>query len=189
MHVVMIDNYDSFTYNLYQAFGSLGVKTTVIRNDKTSLREIKILTPDKIVISPGPGTPAEAGISKKVIERFAGRLPILGVCLGQQCIGEVFGARVVRAERVVHGKTSLVYHDSKTVYKNIENPFVAARYHSLLVENIPDCLEVSARTDNNVIMGIRHKHHEVEGIQFHPESFMTRRGMDIIRNFLNHETK
>ena len=188
MRIVMIDNYDSFTYNLYQAFGQLGAETLVVRNDSIDTRGIKKLKPHKIVISPGPGTPKDAGVSKKIIEYFTGKVPILGVCLGQQCIAEVFGARVVRKNTVVHGKTSLIYHDSKTIYENIENPFVAARYHSLVVENIPGCLEITARTDNNIVMGIRHETHDVEGIQFHPESFMTKRGLDIIRNFINHES-
>ncbi len=186
MRIVLIDNYDSFTYNLYQAFGRLGAETFIARNDKVDINRIKKLNPHKIVISPGPGTPAESGVSKKVIKHFAGKVPIFGVCLGHQCICEVFGATVRRADEVVHGKTSLVYHDSKTIYTNIENPFVGARYHSLVVENIPECLEVTARTHDNVIMGIRHKSYAVEGIQFHPESFMTKRGLDVIRNFINH---
>jgi anthranilate synthase/aminodeoxychorismate synthase-like glutamine amidotransferase len=187
MRIVIIDNYDSFTYNLYQSIGQLGIQAVVIRNDRITINGLKKLKPHKIIISPGPKTPAEAGISNKVVKYFSGKVPILGVCLGHQCIGEVFGADVKPADKVVHGKTSLIYHDSKTIFKNIKNPFLAARYHSLVVENPPDCLEVSAATADNIIMGLRHRKKLVEGIQFHPESFMTNRGIDIIRNFVFNE--
>jgi len=180
----MIDNYDSFTYNLFQYFGKLGAETVVLRNDKTSLKEIQRLKPDRIAISPGPKRPSESGISKQVIAYFAGKIPVLGICLGHQCIGEIFGAKVVKAKEVKHGKTSLIYHDGSSLYRGIENPFIAARYHSLVVEDIPSCLTLTAWTQDNIVMGLRHREYDVEGIQFHPESFMTERGMDIIRNFL-----
>ncbi len=184
--LLMIDNYDSFTYNLVQYFGELGEELKVFRNDKITLDEIADLQPEGIVISPGPCTPKEAGISVDAIKRFAGKIPILGVCLGHQSIGEAFGGDVVRAARLMHGKTSMVRHDGRTIFKDIENPFEATRYHSLIVkrETLPDCLEVSAETEQGEIMALRHKEYFVEGVQFHPESILTRPGKDILRNFL-----
>ncbi|MFH2013212.1 MAG: aminodeoxychorismate/anthranilate synthase component II [Pseudomonadota bacterium] len=183
----MIDNYDSFTYNLVQYFGELGVKLKVIRNDKITLEGIKEINPDKIVISPGPGTPDDAGISKDVIKHFGKKKWILGVCLGHQCIGEVFGGKVKRADLVMHGKTSIISHDEKFIYKGVENPFEAARYHSLVVsdDGFPSCLKITARTEEGVIMGIRHRKHKIEGVQFHPESFLTAEGKKIIKNFID----
>jgi len=185
--LLMIDNYDSFTYNLVQYFGELGEEIMVFRNDKITIPEIERLNPDKIVISPGPGVPSKAGISMEVIRKCTGRIPILGVCLGHQAIGEVFGGRVIRASRLMHGKTSLIYHDSRTIFQNLPNPFEATRYHSLIVEweSIPDCLEVSAWTEEKEIMGIRHKQHRIEGIQFHPESILTREGKRLLKHFLD----
>jgi para-aminobenzoate synthetase component 2 len=184
--LLMIDNYDSFTYNLVQYFGELGEELKVFRNDKITLDEIAALKPEGIVISPGPCTPKEAGISVDTIKRFAGKIPILGVCLGHQSIGEAFGGDVVRAAKLMHGKTSMVSHDGRTIFKDIENPFEATRYHSLIVkrETLPDCLEVSAWTEQGEIMALRHKNYFVEGVQFHPESILTRPGKDILRNFL-----
>jgi para-aminobenzoate synthetase component 2 len=184
--LLMIDNYDSFTYNLVQYFGELGEELKVFRNDKITLDEIAELQPEGIVISPGPCTPKEAGISVEAIKRFAGKIPILGVCLGHQSIGEAFGGDVVRAARLMHGKTSMVRHDGRTIFKDIENPFEATRYHSLIVkrETLPDCLEISAWTEQGEIMALRHKDYLVEGVQFHPESILTRPGKDILRNFL-----
>ncbi|HIE50133.1 MAG TPA: aminodeoxychorismate/anthranilate synthase component II [Armatimonadetes bacterium] len=185
--LVMIDNYDSFTYNLVQYLGELGADIRVFRNDKVTLEEIEGLRPEHIVISPGPCTPNEAGISCEVIGHFAGKVPILGVCLGHQCIGQVFGGRVVRAPRLMHGKTSLIYHDGRTIFAGLPNPFEAVRYHSLIVERetLPDCLEITAWTDWNEIMGLRHKALPVEGVQFHPESILTKPGLDLLRNFLH----
>jgi len=185
--LLMIDNYDSFTYNLVQYLGELGEEIIVFRNDKITVQEIKRLKPEKIVISPGPGVPGKAGISLETIRSFAGKIPILGVCLGHQAIGEAFGGRVIRASRLMHGKTSLICHDGKTLYQRLPNPFEATRYHSLLVEwkNLPDCLEVSAWTEEKEIMGIRHKQYQIEGIQFHPESILTREGKKLLKNFLN----
>jgi len=182
----MIDNYDSFTYNLVQYFGELGQKVVVFRNDAITLEAISKLNPEMIVISPGPGRPSDAGISKAVIEHFKGVYPILGVCLGHQSIGEVFGASVVRAGRIMHGKTSAVFHDRKTLYKGLPLPFEATRYHSLIIkkETLPDCLTVSAWTDHDEIMGIRHRRYPVEGIQFHPESVLTSCGKELLGNFL-----
>ncbi|MEK6564884.1 MAG: aminodeoxychorismate/anthranilate synthase component II [Candidatus Omnitrophota bacterium] len=184
--ILMIDNYDSFTYNLVQYLGELGENLKVFRNDKITLKKIKALRPERIVISPGPGTPAEAGISKELIGEFAGKVPLLGVCLGHQCIGEVYGGKVIPAKRLMHGKTSLIYHNSKGIFKNIPNPFVATRYHSLLVEkkSLPDCLEITARTREGEIMGLEHKEYPLFGVQFHPESILTKSGKDILRNFL-----
>jgi anthranilate synthase/aminodeoxychorismate synthase-like glutamine amidotransferase len=184
--LLMIDNYDSFTYNLVQYFGELGQKVRVFRNDAITLPQIDKLKPEMIVISPGPGRPSDAGISKELINRFKGVYPILGVCLGHQCIGEVFGAEVVRAQRIMHGKTSAVFHDGIILFKGLPNPFNATRYHSLIVkkETLPDCLTVSAWTDHDEIMGIRHRAYPVEGIQFHPESVLTSCGKDFLRNFL-----
>lgn len=184
--ILLIDNYDSFTYNLYQYLCELGADVSVARNDQITLDEIERLAPERIVISPGPCTPAEAGISNAVIRRFAGRAPILGVCLGHQCIGAVFGGIVTGAGEIKHGKTSLIYHDGKGVFAGLPNPFEAIRYHSLAIqkESVPDCLEVSAWSDSGVIMGIRHRELAVEGVQFHPESIMTAVGKDLLRNFL-----
>ncbi|MGO9264988.1 MAG: anthranilate synthase component II [Candidatus Binataceae bacterium] len=185
--IVMIDNYDSFTYNLVQYLGELGAEVVVRRNDAVSVAGIRELKPDAIVISPGPCTPAEAGISVSVLREFAGELPLLGVCLGHQCIGEAFGGKVVRAERLMHGKTSPVMHDGRTIFAGLTNPFEAMRYHSLLVEAraLPRCLEVSARTAEGEIMGLRHREYRIEGVQFHPESIGTPEGKSLLRNFLD----
>ncbi len=182
----MIDNYDSFTYNLVQYLGELGQDVQVFRNDQTTIGEIAGLKPNRIIISPGPCTPLEAGISNEVIKEYGPKLPLLGVCLGHQCIAHTFGARVVRAKRLMHGKTSLIYHDGKGIYQNVPNPFEATRYHSLIVEprSLPDCLEVTARTDQEEIMGIRHKEFRIEGVQFHPESILTQCGMELLKNFI-----
>jgi anthranilate synthase/aminodeoxychorismate synthase-like glutamine amidotransferase len=184
--VVMIDNYDSFTYNLVQYLGELGEEVRVFRNDRVGVDEIAALAPAHIVISPGPCTPAEAGVSKEVIGHFAGRVPILGVCLGHQAIGEVFGGQVVRAARLMHGKTSMIHHDGRGVFAGLPNPFEATRYHSLVVrrDTLPDDLELSAWTDRDEVMGLRHRRFAVEGVQFHPESILTRVGHDLLRNFL-----
>jgi anthranilate synthase component II len=184
--IVMIDNYDSFTYNLVQYFGELGETIKVYRNDEIDLPTIARLKPNKIVISPGPCTPKEAGISVKVIKTFASRIPILGVCLGHQCIADAFGGKVVRAKRLMHGKTSEVRHDGKGVFQGLPNPLVATRYHSLLVESkaIPKALVVTARTKEKEIMGIRHRHLPTEGVQFHPESILTEAGRALLANFL-----
>lgn len=186
----MIDNYDSFTYNLVQYLGELGEDIHVFRNNKITISEIEKLKPGRIVISPGPCTPNEAGISIDVIRRFAGRIPILGVCLGHQAIGAAFGGKVIRAGRLMHGKTSMIYHDGKTIFKGIKSPFEATRYHSLIIERetIPACLEISAWTDMDEIMGVRHKDFIVEGVQFHPESILTGEGKGILRNFLKLST-
>ncbi|MEK3890186.1 aminodeoxychorismate/anthranilate synthase component II [Bacillus sp. FSL K6-3431] len=184
--ILMIDNYDSFTYNLVQYFGELGEEILVKRNDNISIDEITQLEPNYLVISPGPCTPDEAGISLEAIRYFSGKIPILGVCLGHQAIGQVFGGEVIKAERLLHGKTSAILHDGKTVFSGLDNPFRATRYHSLIVnkENLPDCLEVSAWTDSDEIMGIRHRELAVEGVQFHPESIMTEAGKQLLKNFL-----
>ncbi len=184
--ILVIDNYDSFTYNLVQYLGELGAELAVYRNDAITPDEIKKLKPKKIVISPGPGEPKDAGISKDVIKTFGAKIPTLGVCLGHQCIGEVFGGRIIGAKTLMHGKTSLIYHDGQTVFHGLANPFEATRYHSLIIkrEQFPECLEVSAWTDDGLIMGVRHREHLVEGVQFHPESILTRPGHDILRNFL-----
>ncbi len=184
--LLMIDNYDSFTYNLVQYLGELGADVRVARNDEISIDEIDRLNPDEIVVSPGPCTPNEAGISVEVIRRFSGRIPILGVCLGHQSIGAAYGGRIVRADRLMHGKTSPIHHDQKTIFENLPDPFDATRYHSLLIEraSLPDCLEISAWTAEGEIMGVRHKKDLVEGIQFHPESILTLEGKALLRNFL-----
>ena len=184
--LLLIDNYDSFTYNLFQYLCELGEKVVVVRNDKTSLEEIEAMTPERIVISPGPSTPLKAGISNDVIRHFGAKLPLLGVCLGHQCIGYSYGATVVQAEKIMHGKSSLIYHNNQGMFAGLPNPFSAIRYHSLVVlhDKLPDCLEVTAWTEDGTIMGLRHRQHPVEGIQFHPESFMTEGGKDILRNFL-----
>jgi len=189
--VVMIDNYDSFTYNLVQYFGELGAKVTVVRNDQVTVADIEKLAPDKLVVSPGPCTPKEAGISVEAILKFAGKTPILGVCLGHQSIGYAFGGNIVHAKSIMHGKTSLVYHHNQGVFKGLNNPFTATRYHSLVIEqeSIPDCLEITAWTQDEAgkldeIMGVRHKQLDIEGVQFHPESILTEHGHDMLRNFL-----
>jgi anthranilate synthase/aminodeoxychorismate synthase-like glutamine amidotransferase len=184
--LLMIDNYDSFTYNLVQYFGELGEDVRVYRNDKITIEEIEALRPQRLVISPGPCTPKEAGISVEAIRHFAGRLPVLGVCLGHQSLAVAFGGEVVRADRLMHGKTSMIHHDGKTVFRDLPNPFEATRYHSLLVNRatVPDCLEVSAETAEGEIMGLRHRTLGVEGVQFHPESILTAAGKDLLRNFL-----
>jgi anthranilate synthase component II len=185
--LLMIDNYDSFTYNLVQYLGELGAEVQVYRNDAITVAEIERLAPEKIVISPGPCTPTEAGISCEVIRRFAGRLPLLGVCLGHQCIGEVFGGEIIRAPALFHGKTSMIYHDGKTIFRELPRPFEATRYHSLVIrrDTLPDCLELSAETDDGVIMGVRHREFLVEGVQFHPESILTLEGKKLLANFLS----
>jgi len=184
--LLMIDNYDSFTYNLVQYLGELGEDVRVYRNDKITLQQIEDLRPSRIVISPGPCTPKEAGVSVETIRHFAGRMPILGVCLGHQSLGVAFGGEVIRAQRLMHGKTSMISHDGKAIFHGLPNPFEATRYHSLLVnpKNLPDCLEVSARTTEGEIMGLRHRALAVEGVQFHPESILTKAGKDLLRNFL-----
>ena len=184
--ILMIDNYDSFTYNLVQYLGEMGEELRVYRNDKITTDEIAALKPDKIVISPGPCSPKEAGISVETITRFAGKIPILGVCLGHQSIGYAFGGNVIRAGRLMHGKTSMIQHDGKGVFKGLPNPFEATRYHSLLIERstIPACLEISAETDIVEIMGVRHRDYVIEGVQFHPESILTQNGKDLLRSFL-----
>ncbi len=190
--LLMIDNYDSFTYNLVQYFGELGVEVEVYRNDRISIEEIEALGPEWLVISPGPCTPNEAGISLEAIHHFAGRIPILGVCLGHQSIGQAFGGRVVHAREVMHGKTSLIHHRDIGVFRDLENPFEATRYHSLVIdkERLPECLEITAWTEDergelDEIMGVRHREYPVEGVQFHPESILTRHGHDLLRNFLS----
>jgi anthranilate synthase/aminodeoxychorismate synthase-like glutamine amidotransferase len=187
--ILLIDNYDSFTYNLVQYLGELEGKCQVYRNDQIDLRAIEEKNPERLVISPGPCTPREAGISQPAILRMAGRIPILGVCLGHQCIGAAFGGKIIRAERLMHGKSSLIYHDGKTIYKGLTNPFQAIRYHSLLIEreSLPDCLEITAKTKEKEIMGVRHKRFAVEGVQFHPESIMTQGGKILLKNFLEME--
>lgn len=184
--LLVIDNYDSFTYNLVQYLGELGAEMKVFRNDEITVEEIEALHPEKILISPGPGTPDGAGISLAVLEAFAGRLPILGVCLGHQAIGQIFGGRVIRAPEPVHGKPVEVTHDGKTIFRGVDQPFAAGRYHSLVVEKegLPDCLEVSATSPNGLIMGLRHKEHKIEGVQFHPESILTGEGKKLLQNFL-----
>ncbi|MEW6215726.1 MAG: aminodeoxychorismate/anthranilate synthase component II [Nitrospirota bacterium] len=189
--LLMIDNYDSFTYNLVQYLGELGEDIKVFRNDKITIHEIERLNPEKIVISPGPCTPKEAGISVELIRYFAGRIPILGVCLGHQSIGSAFGGEIIRAPRLMHGKTSMIYHDGRTIFVGLPNPFEATRYHSLVIrkETMPDCLEITAWTDMGEIMGVRHKEFLIEGVQFHPESILTKVGKDLLRNFLKLKVK
>jgi len=184
--ILMIDNYDSFTYNLVQYLGEMGQELKVYRNDRITIPEIEELRPDRIVISPGPCTPKEAGCSVEVIRHFAGRIPILGVCLGHKSIAYAFGGEIVRAERLMHGKTSMIHHDGAGVFRGLPNPFIATRYHSLAArrETLPDCLMVTAETDEREIMGIRHREFPVEGVQFHPESILTTVGKDLLRNFV-----
>ncbi len=184
--LLMIDNYDSFTYNLVQYFGELGEDVRVYRNDKISIDQIEALRPSRIVVSPGPCTPKEAGVSVEAIRHFAGRLPLLGVCLGHQSLAVAFGGDVIRAERLMHGKTSQIRHDGKAIFHQLPNPFEATRYHSLLVDRttLPACFEISAETSEGEIMGLRHRSLGVEGVQFHPESILTTAGKDLLRNFL-----
>jgi anthranilate synthase component 2 len=188
----MIDNYDSFTYNLVQYLGELGADVVVYRNDKITIDEIENMKPERIVISPGPCTPDEAGVSMDVIKKFAGKVPILGVCLGHQSIGQVFGGKIIHAGEIMHGKTSLIYHKGEHVFRGLKNPYTATRYHSLVIDkdSLPDCLEVTAWTQTedgeiDEIMGVRHKELVVEGVQFHPESILTEHGHDLLKNFLN----
>ena len=186
MNLLMIDNYDSFTYNLVQYFGELGAEVTTRRNDEITLEEIEAMAPDRLVISPGPCSPAEAGISVAAIRHFAGRLPVLGVCLGHQSIGAAFGGQVVRAKVLMHGKTSLVHHHGQGVLEGLADPFTATRYHSLVVDaaTLPDCLEVTGTTDTGLIMALRHRELDIEGVQFHPESILTEHGHAMLKNFL-----
>ena len=183
---LVIDNYDSFTYNLVQYLGELGANPLVFRNDQITIAQIEALSPERLVISPGPCTPREAGISVEAIRHFAGKIPILGVCLGHQSIGAAFGGRIVRAKRLMHGKTSIIQHDGQTIFAGIPNPFEAVRYHSLVIdpENVPECLVVTAHSEDGEIMGIRHKQYPIEGVQFHPESVATTYGKRLLENFL-----
>jgi anthranilate synthase/aminodeoxychorismate synthase-like glutamine amidotransferase len=185
--ILLLDNYDSFTYNLAQYLGQLGQQLEVRRNDQITLDEVAAMRPERILISPGPCTPQEAGISIPLIQRFAGEIPILGVCLGHQAVGAAFGGRVIRAKKLMHGKTSEIEHDGRGVFKNLPQPFTATRYHSLIVErkSLPRDLEISAETDDGVIMGLRHRKLRVEGVQFHPESVLTIAGFDLLKNFLS----
>ncbi|MCM8785160.1 MAG: aminodeoxychorismate/anthranilate synthase component II [Candidatus Omnitrophica bacterium] len=184
--ILMIDNYDSFVYNLVQYFGELGEKIVVYRNDKLTIKKVEKLKFDRIVISPGPKRPQDAGISCEIIERFKEKVPILGVCLGHQCIGYVFGGKITYAKKIMHGKTSLIYHNQKEIFEGIENPFIATRYHSLVIEkeSLPICLEIIAWTDDDEIMGVKHKEYKIFGVQFHPESILTKEGKKILKNFL-----
>ena len=184
--LLLIDNYDSFTYNLFQYLSELGEEVVVVRNDRLDIDAIERMEPQRIVISPGPSTPLNAGISNRVIQHFGARLPVLGVCLGHQCIGYSYGGSYGQARQIMHGKSSLIHHDGKGVFTGLPSPLSAIRYHSLMVkrEGLPDCLQVTAWTDDDTIMGLRHREHKVEGIQFHPESFMTHAGKDILKNFL-----
>jgi anthranilate synthase/aminodeoxychorismate synthase-like glutamine amidotransferase len=184
--ILVIDNYDSFTYNLVQYLGEMGEEIEVFRNYKISVPEIEKLAPEALLISPGPGTPKDAGISLDVLHHFAGKIPVLGVCLGHQCIGEAFGGKIVLAPRLMHGKTSLIHHNNKNIFHEIPNPFEATRYHSLIIDNdsLPECLEVTAWTEEKEIMGVQHKNYLVTGVQFHPESILTREGKRVLKNFL-----
>ncbi|MFC6335183.1 aminodeoxychorismate/anthranilate synthase component II [Paenibacillus septentrionalis] len=188
--ILVIDNYDSFTYNLVQYLGQLGQDIVVKRNDEIDVAGIEELAPDHIMISPGPCSPNEAGISLEVIEHFKGKIPIIGICLGHQSIGQAFGGEVVRAEQLMHGKTSLIHHDGKSLFKGLPSPFTATRYHSLIVrkESLPDCLEITAETEDGEIMGLRHKEYPIEGLQFHPESIITEHGLLMLENFLSLRT-
>ena len=185
--ILLLDNYDSFTYNLAQYLGQLGQKLAVRRNDEITLDEIARMRPERIIISPGPCTPREAGLSVPIVERFAGKIPILGVCLGHQAIGDAFGGKVVRAKKIMHGKTSKIHHDRETIFRGLPQDFEATRYHSLIVErrSLPRCLEISAETSDGVIMGLRHRQFPVEGVQFHPESVLTAAGFSLLKNFLS----
>lgn len=184
--LLIIDNYDSFTYNLYQYFCELGQEVKVVRNDKTTVAEIEQMAPERIVISPGPSTPLQAGISNDVIRHFGPQLPILGVCLGHECIGHSYGGLICQAKQIMHGKASLIHHNNDGVFKGLPDPLSVIRYHSLVIkkEGLPDCLEITAWTDDGTIMGVKHREHKVEGIQFHPESFMTQCGKELLDNFL-----
>ncbi len=184
--ILLIDNYDSFTFNLVQYLGELGATCLVYRNDQIDLSNLSKIKPKYLVVSPGPCTPREAGISERAILQMAGQIPVLGVCLGHQCIGSAFGGKIIRAKRLMHGKSSLIYHDGKTLYRGLPSPFPAIRYHSLLIEreSLPECLEISAETEEGEIMGVRHKIFAVEGVQFHPESIMTQGGKILLKNFL-----
>ena len=184
--VLVIDNYDSFVYNLVQYLGELGAEPIVYRHDAVTVEDIDDLAPDGILISPGPGRPEDAGVSNDVLTHFAGRMPIFGVCLGLQCMGQVFGGSVVRAPHVMHGKTSLIRHDESGIFAGLPNPLEATRYHSLIVarDSVPDCLQITATTDDGLVMGLRHRDHAIEGVQFHPESILTTGGHDMLRNFL-----
>jgi anthranilate synthase component 2 len=184
--VLVIDNYDSFVYNLVQYLGELGADPIVVRNDERAIDELVAMAPDAVLVSPGPGTPDDAGVSNDVIATFAGQVPVLGVCLGHQCLGQVYGGAVVRAPQIMHGKTSLVRHQGVGVFAGLPDPFEATRYHSLVVDraSVPDCLEITAETDDGIVMGLRHRELGVEGVQFHPESILTAGGHDLVRNFL-----
>lgn len=184
--ILVIDNYDSFTYNLVQYLGELDAELDVRRNDRVTIEEIRALKPEKIVISPGPCTPAEAGISNEMVQNFGAATPILGVCLGHQCIGQVYGGEVVRNDKVMHGKTSMIHHDGQGIFQGLPNPFESTRYHSLIVkkETLPGCLKICAETDEGEIMALRHESHPVHGVQFHPESILTREGKELLLNFL-----
>jgi anthranilate synthase/aminodeoxychorismate synthase-like glutamine amidotransferase len=185
--ILVLDNYDSFTYNLVQYLGELGAQIEVRRNDQLSVEDVEALAPERVVVSPGPCTPKEAGISVPLIQRLAGKIPVLGVCLGHQSIGEAFGGKVIRAPYLMHGKTSTIHHDGKTIFNGVEQDFTATRYHSLIVErdSLPAELEISAQTSDGIIMGLRHRQHAVEGVQFHPESILTDTGKKLLRNFLS----
>ena len=185
--LLMIDNYDSFTYNLVQYLAEIGQEVKVVRNDKISIEEINKLNPQYIVISPGPCTPNEAGISLELIEAFKGKIPILGVCLGHQSIGQAFGGKIIHAQTIMHGKTSKIFHNNKGVFRGIKDPFIATRYHSLVIEKqtLPNCFDITAWTDDNEIMGIKHKELAIEGVQFHPESILSEHGHDLLKNFLD----
>jgi anthranilate synthase/aminodeoxychorismate synthase-like glutamine amidotransferase len=189
--LLLIDNYDSFTYNLFQYLAELGEKVNVVRNDKITIAEIEKMAPEGIVISPGPSTPDHAGLSLEIIKHFGPTLPLLGVCLGHQCLGQAYGGVIERAGKIMHGKSSLIYHDGRGLFTGLTSPFAAIRYHSLAVrrDGLPDCLEISAWTDDGTIMGLRHRQYAVEGVQFHPESFMTGPGKDLLHNFLERRTK
>ena len=189
--ILMVDNYDSFTYNLVQGFGALGEEISVFRNDKIAPKELGDIHPDRLVISPGPGVPEDAGISIEAIKYFAGKIPILGVCLGHQAIAKAYGGKIVRAGRLMHGKVSKIYHDGKKIYQGLQQPFEATRYHSLLVEreSLPDCFEIVAETKEGEIMGIRHKALPIEGVQFHPESILTQEGNKLLANFIKGAVK
>ncbi|MBQ5948926.1 aminodeoxychorismate/anthranilate synthase component II [Massilia sp. ST3] len=184
--LLMIDNYDSFTYNIVQYFGELGEEVVTVRNDEITLEQIAAMRPDRICISPGPKAPKDAGLSLDILREFKGKLPILGVCLGHQAIGEAFGGKVIRAKQVMHGKTSLIAHTGEGVFKDLPTPFTVIRYHSLAIErsSLPDCLEVTAWTDDGEIMGVRHKEYDIEGVQFHPESILSEHGHTLLKNFL-----
>jgi len=190
LSVLLVDNYDSFTYNLYQYLGELGAEVRVVRNDELSAEAALALSPERIVISPGPGTPDQAGITLDLIRRAAGRIPVLGVCLGHQALGQAFGGEVRRAPKLMHGKTSQIHHDGRSVFARLPDPFTATRYHSLVVErdSVPESLEISAWTDDGIVMGLRHREYPLEGVQFHPESILTTVGKDLLRNFLEQQS-